>query len=220
MYDGLDEPGSYERFYLSSLFWLHARLRRNATSAVVKAMQITTPATSSYGPRLGHADPAFIIGFARSDEAAACRARAATHAAASEEEQQLQEERCYADALVAHPLAEGQRRSHFRLQDCRPPEGMGRSPAYGGGSAAAAPGFRWRQRVEAQGAHDAGVPLFRRAAARRSRWDLHPGIKWAQYSLTTAIFDCLHSVRAPGAFDAEVHELERALHRRFSKGRA
>ena len=196
MEDGLDERNSYDRFFVSALLWVHERLRRNTTSAVLKAMQISTPAISSVGPVVGHADPAYIAGFARSEEAAAC----AVHTSS------LVAENCYADALLAHPIAGGKRRSYFRLRDCRPISSISTNGLRGQG---------WRQRLEAQAANTAGVPLLKRVAHRVRRWDLHPGIKWAKYTQSTALFDCLHSVRSPGSFDGELWELIFALEHRF-----
>lgn len=201
--DGLDELGSYERFVISSLIWIHQRLKRNATSLVLHAMQTTTPASSTWGPVAGHADPAYIIGFARSDEAAACTNSSATSS-------ELDVEQCYVDALLAYPTAHGQRRAHFRVRNCKPHVQTGSAAAE-----AEYAGFRWRQRIEAQVAAAAGVPFFHRASPRNSRWDLHPGIKWAKYEQTTALFDCLHSVRTGGSFDGEMLQLHDALEARF-----
>jgi hypothetical protein len=71
--DGLDEPGSFERFYLSSIFWLHRRA--NASSPVLRAMNVNRPIMSLYAPAAGHLDPAYIIGFMQSEEAGECRGR-------------------------------------------------------------------------------------------------------------------------------------------------
>ena len=143
-------------------------------------------------------DPAYIIGFELSEEARACRGRhdASTRGAKIEA--------CYLRALLAieSPV---ERRLHFRLRHCQ----AFRNSSF------RADGFRWRQRVEATVARNFGVPLLRRHDLRIPRWDLHSGIVHAAYSAQVAAFDCLHSLRGDGAFDAEVSSLQEALEARF-----
>ena len=192
--DGLDDPGSYERFYLSALSFIHRHAKQNAT-ALFEAMQISRPVVSSYAPQHGHMDPAYIIGFAQSDAARACRL--ATGSSLDD---------CYLQALlkVGGPT---ERRSHFRLRSCQPIE-TGRSEAVELG---------WRQRVEARVAGAFRLPMVLRHQMRLMRWDLHPGLTRAEYTNPIAKFDCLHSLRGDGAFDAELFSLSRVLEARFGK---
>ena len=196
---GLDEPGSYERFYLSALSWVHQRVRHamNGTSLVLDAMQISRPVMSSYAPRSGHMDPAYVIGFEQSDEARQCR-RSHADLAVREE--------CYLRALLEIP-SPTDRRLHFRLRHCQPIDS--------GVQAAAA--LHWRQRVEAQVGQTHQVPVLRRHRMRIPRWDLHRGLS-SNYSSPLATFDCLHSVRSDGAFDVEMFALQEALEARFGTG--
>ena len=201
--DGLDEPESYERFYMSSLAWVHERVWRNtnASLGVLALMNIDNPKISGQELMPGMIDPAYVVGFARSAEARACQGLTDVDA-------------CYADALATFSDEGGARRAHYRMRDCRPhlPSANSQSLLAAQQSVGERPaGFGWRQRIEAETAAALGVPFFRRADARRSRWDLHPGLKWARYTDPRGIFDCLHSVRAPGSFDVELLELQQAL---------
>ena len=184
--DGLDEPGSFERFYLSSIFWLHRRA--NASSPVLRAMNINRPIMSLYAPAAGHLDPAYIIGFMQSEEAGECRGRHRSNFALLEQ--------CYAQALLA-VASPTERRSRFRLRSCQPLDDLD-------------VGFGWKQRVEDRVALTHGVMLLRRHQLRIPRWDLHPGMRGS-----AGVFDCLHSARIDGAFDAETLALQEALEERF-----
>ena len=84
----------------------------------------------------------------------------------------------------------------------------------GGGARAGAAAATWRQDVERAVSRAAGVPFLDSAAARISRWDLHPGLQGGPSAAAARLsnrLDCAHSSLAPGAFDGEMTALMRAL---------
>ena len=109
----------------------------------------------------------------------------------------------------------------MRATRCRRPAGAGHTASDAGAAHEARAGWLraegdWRHRVELEAARAAGVPLLDVWGARRQRWDLHPAIQGGANASVAKLsnrFDCAHSSLAPGAFDAEVTQLQLLLGR-------
>lgn len=207
----IDSQGSYERLLASSVTWLHAHLQNGGQQAVqvMGALGFWSAQPTTYRGELHRFEPSLALGMNWRERTQPCgrASHEATRSASAFE--------CALQILRGLPSGEAAVLRAVRANTCRsgPFESDGHvSPREAGLPTPSA--ANWRQQVELDAAQMVGVPIIDTWAARASRWDLHPAIQGGPNASLGRLknrYDCAHSSLSPGAFDAEVAALIRAL---------